>query len=90
MFSGCVQIPEEKMLGRAYDYLEEYPDSVNMPTQPDSALEILNNIDVDNLTSDRLKAMHALLLAHACYKKFIPLKSDSLLNFACIYFNEVI
>ena len=88
MFSGCVQIPEEKMLGRAYDYLEEYPDSVNMPTQPDSALEILNNIDVDNLTSDRLKAMHALLLAHACYKKFIPLKSDSLLNFACIYFNR--
>lgn len=44
MFSGCVQIPEEKMLGRAYDYLEEYPDSVNMPTQPDSALEILNNL----------------------------------------------
>lgn len=88
MFSGCVQIPEEKMLGRAYDYLEEYPDSVNMPTQPDSALEILNNIDFDNLTSDRLKAMHALLLAHACYKKFIPLKSDSLLNFACIYFNR--
>ena len=57
-----------------------------MQEHPDSALTLLQAINPDNLTTDRGRAMHALLLSQAYDKNYIDLTDDSLISIAVDYF----
>ena len=57
-----------------------------MQEHPDSALALLQAINPDNLTTDRGRAMHALLLSQAYDKNYIDLTDDSLISIAVDYF----
>ena len=56
--------------------------------RPDSALTVLETMDRDLLTSDRLKAQHALLHAMALDKNFIDVDDDSLASVALSYYSR--
>ena len=47
-----------------------------MQEHPDSALTLLQAINPDELTTDRGRAMHALLLSQAYDKNYIALTDD--------------
>ena len=57
-----------------------------MQEHPDSALALLQAINPDDLTTDRGRAMHALLLSQAYDKNYIDLTDDSLITIAVDYF----
>ena len=57
-----------------------------MQEHPDSALALLQAINPDELTTDRGRAMHALLLSQAYDKNYIDLTDDSLISIAVDYF----
>ena len=57
-----------------------------MQEYPDSALTLLKAINPDDLTTDRGRAMHALLLSQAYDKNYIDLTDDSLISIAVDYF----
>ena len=57
-----------------------------MQEYPDSALTLLQAINPDDLTTDRGRAMHALLLSQAYDKNYIDLTDDSLISIAVDYF----
>ncbi|MEE0975191.1 MAG: hypothetical protein UH853_05715, partial [Muribaculaceae bacterium] len=57
-----------------------------MQEYPDSALALLQAINPDDLTTDRGRAMHALLLSQAYDKNYIDLTDDSLITIAVDYF----
>ena len=57
-----------------------------MQEHPDSALTLLQAINPDDLTTDRGRAMHALLLSQAYDKNYIDLTDDSLISIAVDYF----
>ena len=57
-----------------------------MQEHPDSALTLLKAINPDELTTDRGRAMHALLLSQAYDKNYIDLTDDSLIAIAVDYF----
>lgn len=57
-----------------------------MQEHPDSALTLLQAINPDELTTDRGRAMHALLLSQAYDKNYIDLTDDSLITIAVDYF----
>ena len=57
-----------------------------MQEHPDSALALLQAINADELTTDRGRAMHALLLSQAYDKNYIDLTDDSLITIAVDYF----
>ena len=57
-----------------------------MQEHPDSALTLLQAINPDNLTTDRGRAMHALLFSQAYDKNYIDLTDDSLISIAVDYF----
>jgi DNA-binding CsgD family transcriptional regulator len=59
---------------------------VVMQEHPDSALTLLQTINPDELTTDRGRAMHALLLSQAYDKNYIDLTDDSLITIAVDYF----
>lgn len=56
--------------------------------RPDSALVVLDSIDRTLLTTDRLKAHHALLHAMALDKNYIDVDDDSLASIAVKYFSR--
>lgn len=56
--------------------------------RPDSALTVLDSMDRSCLTSERLKAHHALLHAMALDKNFIDVTDDSLASVAVSYFSR--
>ena len=56
--------------------------------RPDSALMVLDSIDRTLLTSDRLKAHHALLHAMALDKNYIDVDDDSLASIAVRYYSK--
>lgn len=55
---------------------------------PDSALAIVQSIPFDSIESDRLRALHSLVMAHAKYKLYIEEPADSLLMRAEEIFRE--
>ena len=59
-----------------------------MQEHPDSALSLLQAIDTEAITTDRCRALHALLLSQAYDKNYIDLTSDSLISIAVEYYNE--
>ena len=54
--------------------------------RPDSALSVLESIDLQYLKSQKDKALHALLHAMALDKNFVNVSDDSLANVALQYF----
>ena len=56
--------------------------------RPDSALAVLDSMDRSCLTSDRLRAHHALLHAMALDKNFIDVTDDSIASVAVEYFSK--
>lgn len=56
--------------------------------RPDSALAVLESVDRELLTTDRLKAHHALLHAMALDKNFIDVDDDSLASVALSYYSR--
>lgn len=56
--------------------------------RPDSALAVLDSMDRSCLTSDRLRAHHALLHAMALDKNFIDVTDDSIAGVAVEYFSK--
>jgi len=55
---------------------------------PDSALQLLDAIDISSLEGESNSAYHALLLTQARYRCYIPATSDSLINIALDYYNQ--
>ena len=59
-----------------------------MQEHPDSALSLLLAIDTEAITTDRCRALHALLLSQAYDKNYIDLTSDSLISIAINYYAD--
>lgn len=53
---------------------------------PNEALSILQTIDVDELSSDKLHARYGLLYTKACYRNYIDAESDSLMQSVVDYY----
>lgn len=59
-----------------------------MTEHPDSALAMLNAIDRSSVTSDRDRALYALLMSQALDKNFIYVTDDSLISIAYDYYSS--
>ncbi len=59
-----------------------------MTEHPDSALAMLNAIDRSTVTSDRDRALYALLMSQALDKNFIYVTDDSLISIAYDYYSS--
>lgn len=57
-------------------------------TLPDSSLHLLQSIPPGSLSSERSRALHALLLSQACDKNYIDISSDTLIRPALNYFTS--
>lgn len=57
-------------------------------TLPDSSLHLLQSIPPGSLSSERSRALHALLLSQACDKNYIDISSDTLIRPALTYFTS--
>lgn len=79
IFSGCSTRQTNLLLNDVESYIME---------RPDSALVVLDSIDRGLLTTDRLKAHHALLHAMALDKNFIDVTDDSLASIALSYYSR--
>ena len=60
-----------------------------MDARPDSALQLLQNIDNSKLSTDYDKAMFALLYSQALDKNYIDLENDSIISLATKYFEKI-
>ena len=76
-FAGCSFFPGE--IKTAERLIE---------TAPDSALQILRNVNYDKSLSAADRASYGLLLFEALDKTYQPLKPDSLLNFSIDYYKR--
>lgn len=79
MFSGCNAQQTKRLLNNIESYITE---------RPDSALTVLDKMDRSLLSTDRLKAHHALLHAMALDKNYIDVKDDSLARVAFSYYSR--
>lgn len=79
LFSSCCNSP-------IYQDLQEIEEM--METHPDSALSLLQAIDTEAVTTDRSRALHALLLSQAYDKNYIDLTCDSLISIAVGYYTD--
>ena len=77
-FTACSS-PFSRKLDQADDLME---------TRPDSALMILDSIPGASLTTEALRARHALLLTQAMVKCDVPIPSDSLISTAEAYYKN--
>ena len=59
-----------------------------METAPDSALHILQKVQVNSFYTNKNKAWYGLLLMRALDKNLLPLKPDSLLNLSINYYEN--
>lgn len=78
-FGGCSSWRAGETLKDIESYIME---------RPDSALTVLDTMDRDLLTTDRLRARHALLHAMALDKNFIDVDDDSLASIAVEYYSK--
>lgn len=77
IFAGCSFFPGE--IKTAERLIE---------TAPDSALQILRNVNYDKSLSTAERANYGLLLFEALDKTYQPLKPDSVLNFSIDYYKR--
>lgn len=76
---SSTQVTDERLLA-----VEEIMDA-----RPDSALQLLQNIDKSKLSTDYDKAMFALLYSQALDKNYIDLENDSIISLATKYFEKI-
>ncbi len=79
MISGCASRQTSLLLNDVESYIME---------RPDSALAVLDTMDRAHLSTDRLKAHHALLHAMALDKNYIDVTDDSLASVAVRYYSK--
>lgn len=79
ILGGCSSRTTYRILNDVESYIMD---------RPDSALAVLDSFDRDLLTTDRLKARHALLHAMALDKNFIDVTDDSLASVALSYYSR--
>ena len=79
MISGCASRQTSLLLNDVESYIME---------RPDSALAVLDTMDRAHLSTDRLKAHHALLHAMALDKNYIDVTDDSLASVALSYYSR--
>ena len=79
MISGCAARQTSLLLNDVESYIME---------RPDSALAVLDTMDRAHLSTDRLKAHHALLHAMALDKNYIDVTDDSLASVALSYYSR--
>ena len=77
--TGCENNRTERHLSDIESYIMEYPDS---------ALAVLETMNRNLLTTDRLKAHHALLHAMALDKNFVDVSDDSLASIAVSFYSK--
>lgn len=75
---GCHRTPDARLL-HAEAIMEEHPDS---------ALNILEDIDASSLNTEEDVALHGLLLTQARYKNFIDEVNDSIIRKSAYYFTN--
>lgn len=76
---GCTSINVQKTLDDIESYIME---------RPDSALTVLDTMDRSLLTTERLRAHHALLHAMALDKNYIDVSDDSIARVAVDYYSR--
>lgn len=76
---SCTSYQVKRQLNDIESYIQD---------RPDSALSVLENIDRDNLRSQKNKAYYALLHAMALDKNYINVTDDSLARTALNYFEK--
>lgn len=83
LLTSCGNNPQQ-------DTIEKQLDSADsiMLIHPDSALHIIENIDISTIKSKRLYARHALLHSQALDKNHIDLKTDSIIRPAIEYYRK--
>ena len=79
ILGGCSSRTTYRILNDVESYIME---------RPDSALAVLDSMDRSRLTTDRLKAHHALLHAMALDKNYIDVTDDSLASVAVRYYQK--
>lgn len=79
MISGCAARQTSLLLNDVESYIME---------RPDSALAVLDTMDRAHLSTNRLKAHHALLHAMALDKNYIDVTDDSLASVALSYYSR--
>ena len=79
LFSGCIQRSVRSALYDVESYIMD---------RPDSALAVLESMDMDQIKSKRDIAHHALLHAMALDKNYIDVDDDSLARIAVDYFSR--
>ena len=79
LLNSCSLSENYKKLEMAEQLMEE---------QTDSAWHILCSIDTMQLRQGEERALYYLLLTQAQYKLYIPIKSDSLLDYSEAYYNK--
>lgn len=79
IISGCYSKQTYYLLNDVESYIME---------RPDSALSVLDTVNRNRLTNDRLKAHHALLHAMALDKNYIDVADDSLARVALNYYSR--
>lgn len=79
LMASCTSYQTNRQLKDIDSYIQD---------RPDSALNVLENIDRDNLRSPKNKAYYALLHAMALDKNYIDVTDDSLARTALNYFEK--
>ncbi len=79
LLSGCRQLAVRSLIDESASIMDSLPDS---------ALKILQNINPDEISGERLKADYALFMSQALYKNFIDVNDDSLISIASDYYCE--
>jgi len=79
IITGCAEKHVESILSNVEAYIME---------RPDSALSVIDSIDRNLLSTNRLKAHHALLHAMALDKNLIDVDDDSLARVALDYYSK--
>ena len=79
IITSCISVQFDRQLLDVESYIKDHPDS---------ALCVLESIDVSQLNSNKDRSLHALLHAMALDKNFIDVDDDSLANVALEYFDH--
>ena len=83
LFFVCITGCESSSIERNLSDIESY-----IMERPDSALAVLDTMNRDLLTTEHLKAHHALLHAMALDKNFVDVSDDSLASIAVSYYSK--
>lgn len=83
LLASCVKHPSNNTIEKQLDSAESI-----MLSTPDSALSIIESIDIDSIQSIELRARHALLHSQALDKNYIDLTTDSIINPAVEFYSQ--